>query len=62
MPGHYWGDEILTFHGFPVDIVPAINVYNRDHPGPDGDAINITQTCIDALRKELKKRGISHVE
>lgn len=48
--------EVLHMHGFPADIVPAINKYNREHPGPDGNAINISQTCIDALRRELKKR------
>lgn len=55
-------DDTMHIYGFPADIVPAINKYNREHPGPDGNAINITQTCIDALREELKKRGISHVE
>ena len=53
------GDKYETLHiyGFPSDIVPAVNKYNRGHQGPDGDGINITQTCIDALRAELKKRG-----
>ena len=45
-------------HGFPSDIVPAINKYNREHPGPAGNPINITQTCIDALNNELKKREV----
>lgn len=48
--------EVLHMHGFPADIVPAVNRYNREHPGPDGNAINISQTCIDALRRELKIR------
>ena len=48
--------ETLHIHGFPADIVPAVYKYNREHPGPTGDAINITQTCIDALRSKLKKR------
>lgn len=48
--------ETLHIYGFPDDIIPAINKYNREHRGPEGDAINITQTCIDALRAELKKR------
>ena len=50
------GYEVLHIYGFPDDIVPAVNKYNREHPGPNGNAINITQTCIDVLRKELKKR------
>ena len=48
--------EDLHIYGFPADIIPAVNKYNREHPGPDGNAINITQTCIDALRDELRKR------
>lgn len=54
--------DVLHMHGFPADIVPAINKYNREHRGPDGNAINISQTCIDALRSELKKREINNTE
>ena len=50
------GYEVLHIYGFPNDIVPAVNKYNREHPGPNGNAINITQTCIDVLRRELKIR------
>ena len=50
------GYEVLHIYGFPDDIIPAVNKYNREHRGPDGNAINITQTCIDALRSALKAR------
>ena len=50
--------ESLNICGFPSDILREINKYNREHPCPDGNAINITQTCIDALRHELKIRGV----
>ncbi|MCK5225087.1 MAG: hypothetical protein KAQ89_00055 [Planctomycetes bacterium] len=46
--------ETLHIYGFPSDIVPAINKYNREHPGPKGDAINITQICPKHSNKTLK--------
>lgn len=54
--------DTLHIHGFPSDIVPAVHKYNCEHTGPNGDAINITLVCINALRTELEKRGILNVE
>lgn len=51
-------DKVLHIYNVPEDLVPRINKYNREHPGPKGNAINITVTCVKALEKELKKRGV----
>ena len=50
--------EVLNMHGLPANLIPSINRYNRDHQEMDDNPINITRTCIDALKNALKDRGI----
>lgn len=52
-------DKVLHVYNVPETLVPRINKYNREHRGPKGNAINITVTCVKALEKELKKRGVT---
>ena len=51
------GSGVMTIT-VPKTLIPAINKYNVEYRGPKGNAINITQTCIDALQNELDKRGV----
>lgn len=57
MVGYQPGSGSMTI-SVPKTLIPAINKYNSGQSGPDSDPINITQICIDALRKELKTRGV----
>lgn len=53
------GDKVLHVYNVPETLVPRINKYNREHRGPQGNAINITATCVKALEEELKKREVA---
>lgn len=51
-------DKVLHVYNVPETLVPRINKYNREHRGPKEIPINITVICVEALEKELKKRGV----
>ena len=53
------GDASLHIYGIPGDLLRNISKYNREDPGPRANAINITMTCVEALEKELERRGIT---
>ena len=51
-------DSTLHIHNVPSDLVPEINQYNRHHHGPNGNAINITDICVKALKAALEQRRV----
>ena len=52
------GFSDLHISRLPSEILLAIEKYNREYPGPEGNTIHIGKTCVDALKVALDERGV----